>query len=118
MNSDLIELERSGWDALATSGEAAAEFYRGVIADRVLMLLPGGLVIDDRAQIIETMQGAPWTEFELSNERVVELTHDSAVVAYEARARRGDDDYRALISSTYVRVRGEWRLAVHQQTPI
>ncbi|HEX6422914.1 MAG TPA: nuclear transport factor 2 family protein [Acidimicrobiales bacterium] len=117
-HTGLVELERSAWEALASSGEDAAAFYERVLADRVLMLLPGGLVIDDRAQVVDSMRGAPWDEFELSDERVVPVGDDGAVVAYRARARRGDSTYEALFSSTYVREGGAWRLALHQQTPI
>jgi hypothetical protein len=116
--NELIELERAAWTALSTSGEAAAAFYSDALADDVLMLLPGGLVIDDRAQVIDSMRGAPWDSFELSDERVLDLTADSAVVAYRAIARRQGDDYTALFNSTYIRVGGAWRLAVHQQTPV
>lgn len=114
----LIDLEHEAWVALSTSGDAAAAFYERVLAEDVLMLLPGGLVIDDRARVIESMRGAPWTSFELSDERVLALTDSSALVAYRATARRGDDHYTALFNSTYVRQGDSWRLAVHQQTPI
>src|SRR3546814_16826983 len=63
------------------------------------------------------MSGEPWSSFELDDERVVSLTDQSAVVAYRASAARGDLSYSALISSTYVRGAGKWRLALHQQTP-
>ena len=114
---DLLELERQAWQALATDGAAAAH-YDTVLADDVLMLLPGGLVIDDRQRVIESMQGPPWDAFELADERVLELDEHSAVVAYRAKARRGDHDYEALFNSTYVHQHGRWRLALHQQTPV
>lgn len=117
-HADVVELERAGWQALSTPGEAAAAFYQRVLASSVLMLLPGGTVIDHRDRVVESMRGAPWDEFELSDERVLALTEDSAVLAYRARARRGDTDYEALVNSTYVREDGAWRLALHQQTPI
>jgi hypothetical protein len=117
MHDDLVELERSGWNALATSADDAAAFYEGVLARRVLMLLPGGMVIDDRARVVDSMRGAPWDSFELAGETVLPLSDSSAVVAYRARARRGDAEYEALIASTYVREDGAWRLALHQQTP-
>ena len=83
------------------------------------MLLPGGMVLDDRGDVIESMSGSPWTSFELSDERVFELGEGSAVVAYRATAQReGGEPYTALFNSTYVREDGAWRLAVHQQTPI
>ena len=117
---ELIELEYAAWDALATSGEAAAAFYDEVLAPQVLVLLPGPMVIDDRAAVIDSMRGDPWSSFELSNERVLELDDRSAVLAYEVHAQRGDTDYRALLNSTYVRNedQGGWKLALHQQTPV
>ena len=116
--AELLDLERRGWRALATSGEAAAAFYGEVLATDALFLLPGGMVIDDRAQVVEAMTGPPWSSFELADERVVPLGAGSAVVAYRARARREGNDYEALFASTYVQERGAWKLAVHQQTPI
>ena len=49
--------------------------------------------------------------------RVVPLGEDAAVVAYGATAKRGDTDVSSLFNSTYQRVDGTWKLAVHQQTP-
>jgi len=95
-HDELIELERAAWQALSTEG-AAAPYYEKTLAGTVLMLLPGGLVVD---------------------ERVLDLTPDSAVVAYRVEATREDMDYEALLNSTYVREDGEWKLALHQQTPL
>lgn len=47
---ELVELEMAGWDALSGTADAAREFYGEVLADEVVMLLPGGLVIDDRGE--------------------------------------------------------------------
>jgi hypothetical protein len=114
---ELLGIERASWEALATAG-AAAPMYDELLAGQVLMLLPGGLVIDDRDAVIDSMRGAPWDRYELADERVTMLTDDAAVVAYRGTAQRGDQDYEALFSSTYVRERGAWHLAVHQQTPV
>jgi hypothetical protein len=114
---DLLALERAGWDALSTGSEAAASFYDEVLAKQVLMVLPGGMVLDDRDQVIESMRGAPWDGYDLSEEQVHELAADCAVVVYRASARRGDNEYRAVFNSTYVREDGAWRMALHQQTP-
>jgi hypothetical protein len=96
---DLLELERDAWRARSTDGEAAATYYERMLAEKVLMLLPGGLV-------------------ELSDEHVLELDDRTAVVAYRARAKRSNQGYEALFNSTYVRANGAWRLALHQQTPV
>jgi Domain of unknown function (DUF4440) len=117
-HTELFELEREGWNALTTSREAAAAYYERALARQILMLLPGGMVIDQRSKVIESMRTDPWDEFELSDERVLSLGEECAVVAYRARARRGDMDYEALFNSTYVHEDGSWRLALHQQTPI
>jgi hypothetical protein len=114
---DVLALERAGWRALTTEGEAAG-FYEEVLADDVLFLLPGGMGLDDRAAAVRSMAGVPWDEHELAEERVVPLGSGAAVVAYRARARRGEDAYEAWCASTYVLVDGGWRLAVHQQTPV
>lgn len=117
-DKELLQLEREAWKALSTSAEAATTFYSEVLAQHVLMLLPGGTVIDSRQQVIESMQQADWTGFELTDERVLDLTDGSAVVAYKATARREAGEYTALFNSTYVQEDGIWKLAVHQQTPI
>ncbi len=117
-DNELIDLEQSAWEALTSSGADAAAFYDRVLADHILMLLPGGMVIDDRAQVVDSMKGADWDSFELSDSRVVPLSDDSAIVAYRAHARRGDSDYEALFNSTYIRENGSWRLTLHQQTPV
>ncbi|MBX9243664.1 nuclear transport factor 2 family protein [Actinotalea ferrariae] len=112
----LAELERAGWVALSIGGDAAREHYERVLSEAPLMLLPGSLVLDDRASMVASMAGAPWDEHELEDVRVHRLADDAAVVAYGVRARRGDMSYSALMSSVYVR-RDGWRLALHQQTP-
>jgi hypothetical protein len=114
----LLELEREGWGALSTGGGAAAVFYADVLASDVLMLFPGGTVIDDRDKVIASMGGPPWSAFELADQRVLPLGADSAIVAYRATARRDGTTYQALVASTYVLEGGAWKLAVHQQTPI
>lgn len=116
-HDELLDLERRGWEALSTEG-AAAGFYAQVLSDEVLMLLPGGMVITDRQQIVESMGGTPWSSYELSEPRVLSLGDDVAVVSYRATATRDGSTYEALFASTYVREGGDWRLAVHQQTPV
>ena len=116
--TELLDLEREGWDALSTDGEAASAFYDRVLAEDVLMLLPGGMVIDDRDTVVESMKGAAWESYDLDDEHVVPLGEDSAVIGYRATAVRDGEPYTALFNSTYVREGGDWKLAVHQQTPI
>jgi hypothetical protein len=118
VRDDLLQLEHDAWRALSTGGETAAEFYDQVLASEVLMLLPGGLVIDDRRAAVDSMRGTPWNEFALSDERVFELDERCVVVAYRATAKRPGQYYEALLNSTYVRENGAWKLALHQQTSL
>jgi hypothetical protein len=115
---ELIRLEREAWKALTTSGDAAQYFYDHVLANDVLILMPGGLVMDTRDAVVAVMHEADWTDVEASDERVVPLSPDAAVVAYRATAKRWGSEYTALFNSTYVRESGQWRLKVHQQTPL
>jgi hypothetical protein len=70
-DEELVRLEEAGWRALASSGEAAAAFYDRVLAARILAVLPGGMVIDDRDEMISAMGGAPWDSYRLSDMRSV-----------------------------------------------
>jgi ketosteroid isomerase-like protein len=115
---DLIAQERAGWDALSTSGDAAQAHYQDVLATNVLVVLPGGLMIDDRDEVVRSMSGAAWDAWEMGDERVVELGDGVGVLAYRGTARRGGQTYEASFTSTYVQERGTWKLAVHQQSPV
>ncbi len=115
LEETLIEAERDGWSALTTP--AGGAYYREHLADDALMAFAFGVL--DREQAIEAMQSAPpWAEFEMRDPRVVALTEDSGVVVYSVVAHRSSEpSYSAVISSTFVRRDGGWKLAFHQQTP-
>lgn len=110
-------LERQGWDALSTSGEAARSFYEQVLDEHVVMLLPGPMTLDDRDAILDSMSGAPWDGYELDDVRTFQPTPETCIVVYGAVASRGGQEYSAVISSVYVRRGGDWKLVLHQQTP-
>ena len=111
----LVQLEREGWEALSCG--RGGEYYREHLADNALMAFPFGVMSRDAA--IEAIESAPpWATFEIEDPQVVALTDDSAVVVYRATAQRaGQEPYSAVISSTFVRRDGAWKLAFHQQTP-
>ena len=115
LERELVELEREGWEALAAG--RGGEYYREHLADDALMAFSFGVMSRDAA--IEAMESAPpWATFEIADPRVVVLTDESGVVVYRARAQRaGQEPYSAVISSTFVRRDGAWKLAFHQQTP-
>jgi hypothetical protein len=83
-DGELFQLELVGWGALAIGGDTAAEFYRRILASRVLALLPGGVVVEDRDELVSTMRSAGWDWYELSGAVEIRLADDAAVVAYRA----------------------------------
>ena len=114
---ELTTLERHGWDALSSDGEAAQAFYERVLDEQVLMLLPGGMTLDDRASIIDAMAGRPWSSYTMEDVRSFEPSPDTGVVAYGVVADRDGHEYSALMSSVYIRREDGWKLVFHQQTP-
>ena len=115
---ELIELEEQGWRALSSAGDAGRKFYAAVLREDAVMLFPGGMRIEGRERILESLGAQPWESFRLEDPKVLQLSAEAATVIYKVTARRKDSEpYTALISSTYVRGT-TWQLVVHQQTPI
>jgi uncharacterized protein DUF4440 len=98
--NEVIAVEEQGWEALSSSGEAGRTFYERVLDSSVVMLLPGGLVMDEREAIVEAMSGPPWSSYELQGLRAFQPTPDTAVVIYGVVAERDAQTYSALMSSS------------------
>lgn len=115
-SDDLVALEEEGWRALASPDPVG--WWAGRLDDGARMVFPG--FVATREQALQAMADAlPWSWFRLDDVQVLPLGDDAAVVVYDAAAQReGQPEYRALMSSTWVRRAGEWRLALHQQTPV
>lgn len=111
---ELLELERAGWRSLCEStGDA---FYGRLMTDDGLMVLVDGSVLDRAAVVASLGHAPPWASFEIREPRVVALGAESAALVYTGVARREGMELVARMSSAYVRVDGEWRLALYQQT--
>ena len=83
------------------------------------MALPDGLMT--KAQVVSAMEEAtPWSSFTIDDLRFVDVGDDVTALVYTADAARDDGDggYKAAISSVYVNRGGNWRLVLHQQTPL
>lgn len=115
---ELLELEHKGWQSLCSS--SGADFYGQIMTEDGVMVLSHGFVFT-RNQVVESLNDAPpWSRYEISEERLISLEASSAILVYKGIAWRGeaDPEFRALMSSVYVRRENEWRLASYQQTPI
>ena len=112
MTHELRDLEKGFWGA---AGDG--DYYMENMASDGLCVLPVG-VMDKDTTVTAISQADPWDEFEFSDVRVLDLGDDEAAICYRAEANRGEDEYRALISSVYTRHHGQWKLTLHQQTPL
>jgi hypothetical protein len=116
LRDELLDLEEKGWQALSSG--RGAEFYDAFMTDDAVMVLPFAVL--DRSATVAAMRDAPpWSTHHLEDVRVVELGDSGATLIYRATAQREDQpEYRALMSTTYVRQDDEWLVAMHQQTPV
>jgi hypothetical protein len=115
---ELLECERSGWDALCDG--TGADFYGSTMTESGRMVLAHGVAMD-RPQVAASLAEAPpWAGYEITDARLIPLGDGAAVLAYTGRAWRDGSEphFKALMSSTYVRTADGWRLALYQQTPI
>lgn len=115
---ELVELEQQGWEALSKKGSAGKRYYRSILREDAEMLFPGGMRIAGRENILESIGSHPWDTFQLEDTKVISLTKNAAIIVYKVTAhRKGSQIYKALVSSTYSR-KEDWKLVVHQQTPV
>jgi hypothetical protein len=112
---DILAIERAGWQSLVDG--TGAGFYRDTAVGDALLVVPGTVM--PVSDWIESLAGPQWSSFRISDASLVELGDDAAALVYRADATRvGADPYAALITSTYRREGGRWKLALHQQTPL
>ncbi|MBP2408095.1 nuclear transport factor 2 family protein [Brachybacterium fresconis] len=115
---ELLALEHRGWDSLC-DGTGDDVYGRLLTADGV-MVLAHGMVFDRPTVIASLAEAPPWQRYEIRDARLIEIDAATAILVYTGIASRDEDEqpFRALMSSTYTRRDGQWRLALYQQTPI
>lgn len=72
------------------------------------------------AHAIESIATGPrWTSVTFTEQRLLPLTPDAAVLIYRGSGdrERQATPYSALVSGVYVRGDADWKLALHQQPP-
>ena len=114
---ELVELERLGWQSLCDGTGSA--FYERLMTEDGLMVLNNGMTMT-RLEVADALQSAPpWASFRIDNPRLVFANDVVAVLVYRGTGfRTGGDEFVAVMSSTYVKQAGGWRLALYQQTPV
>ena len=113
MDDDRIwDFERSLW-------VEGAENYRAKIDDECLMVLPQPPFVYGGQQAIDAVSNTPvWDDVELSEQQVIRPQEGLIVIAYRARASRGEESYEAHCTTTLRWLAHEvWRVVQHQQTP-
>lgn len=116
--TELMNLERQGWDSLTRS--QGGDFYGRLMTDDAVMVLVNGMVLDRDTITASLNDSPPWDAYELADERLVPVSEDVAALVYRATASRAGDGepFVALMTSVYRLVDGESRLALYQQTAI
>ncbi len=115
----VIALEHRTWDALMSSGSTLIPF----LSSDCSMLFPGGMTLHAASSpsLRESLADGgfkPWDNFSLTEVRAVEINAEAVAVMYQAKAIRDGTEYKALISSVWKREAGEWKMVLHQQTPM
>ena len=112
----LFEIERGFW----TEG---ADNFAAHLDELCLLAFPQsgemhGLF--SREEVAATATGANrWRELEMSDQQLLKLSDDAAMISYKADVTRADGvAYSALIGSAYVRRSNVWLLASHQHSPV
>jgi ketosteroid isomerase-like protein len=116
-HDEVVRLEVRGWEALSAGAEEATAFYRDVLDDDVVMLLPGGLTLRGAEAVLPTLGQAPWRGFAIADAEVRHPVPDLALLTYAVSAHRDGPSYDALITTVYARRPEGWRMVLHQHTP-
>ena len=114
IETELIRIENGFWEA---AGDR--RFYEENMSDNGLLIFAGAGAIVDKPSVLPMIENSePWASYELENVRLIRLGDDAAAIIYSAKGDRADSaEYRANITSVYVRHDGNWKLVLHQQTP-
>lgn len=107
----LYELEQGFW----TGG---GDFYRAHLDGLCLTVFPEMTALMDSEKIAQQVGDTRWSDLVMDRKGYLSLSADFAIICYEASAKRGEQAYRALVSSGYVLRGDDWKMAFHQQTPL
>lgn len=112
-------LHRLG-EFLDAIGEGDIAFFERHITEDALLIFPGPGNVYTKAQCVAVIgEHPPYTKYDISDQRVVRVTGNTAVLTHQATVLQpGWDAARSVVvGSVLVKVDGDWRLALHQWTP-
>jgi hypothetical protein len=81
-------------------------------------VIPKGVAVD--VILAEDADGPRWADVSFEGVRSLPLTEDVALLTYRVTARweHKESQFPALANSVYVKRKGAWKLAFHQQSPL
>ena len=96
------------------------EVYRERVSSDCVMALPSEPYLFVGESATRAVENTPqWDEAELLDKAVSRPQEGLIVIAYRVEARRGEESYHALCTSTLRRLaHEEWDVVQHQQTPL
>jgi hypothetical protein len=109
----ILSIEKGFW----TKADQPSYFADNIADAGITVLEPVGFI--DKPKSVEMAADAPWTDVEMLDVQVREVTPDCVILAYHGRAKRASDGkpYAGSIASTYVRNDGAWQLALTAHQP-
>lgn len=110
---DVLAIERGFWTEADNPG-----YFEAHIADGGLSVIePMGFI--EKQQAVQWPAEKPWSEVEMLDVAIRQVTPDCVILAYHGRGRRDSDEkpYQGSIASTYVRIGGTWKLALSAHQP-
>jgi hypothetical protein len=104
----VLGIEKGFW----TEADNPSYFEEHVAEEGLSVIEPMGFI--EKQQAIQWPAEKPWDAVEMLDVQVRQMTPDCVILAYHGRGRRDGDEkpYQGSIASTYIRIEGNWKLAL------
>ncbi len=113
VTDEILDIEMGFWTKATDP-----RYFEQHMADQALSVIePMGFV--EKAQVVQMPSEQAWSDVEMLDVQVRQVTPDCVILAYHGRGRRPDQasPYQGSIASTYVRIDGAWKLALSSHQP-
>jgi hypothetical protein len=106
----LLTIEKGFWFE-------GANYYDQYITNKAVFVFPG-MRLGKEDGVSAADQAPRWDELDLTDEKLVEVSEDVAVLTYHTRAKRKrQKPYAGNITTVYRLEDGEPKMVFHQHTP-